>query len=186
MTWVESIVDNNYEIYTEYPYQIRRKSNKRIIKEYIDNGTGYIRLNLNKKQYYKHRIIALQFIPNPNNYNEVDHKNHDKTDYHISNLRWVSSSQNKLNKSSNLGFDYEFFDDIDDDCIIVDRYNNHEFENYYYDDKQDVFYFFNGVKYRKLKINYLKNGSAYVNMIDNNNKQTKILYSVFKKQYDLI
>ena len=32
MSWVECKVDPDYEISTEYPYQIRKKSNKRIVK----------------------------------------------------------------------------------------------------------------------------------------------------------
>ena len=41
-----------------------------------------------------HRLIALAFIPNPNNYTEVDHINFDRKDYSISNLAWISHADN--------------------------------------------------------------------------------------------
>ena len=96
--WLTCIADNDYEI-NDTTFQIRRKSNHRVVSELIIQG--YIYVTLNGKKFRKHRIIALQFIPNddPEHKTQVDHINHDKTDYHLSNLRWVSPSQNQLNKS---------------------------------------------------------------------------------------
>lgn len=53
------------------------------------------------KNYCKniHRLVAEYFIPNPNNYDEVDHIDRNKQNNHISNLRWVTSSMNNLNKN---------------------------------------------------------------------------------------
>ena len=48
--WHTCVVDNDYEICDEYPYNIRKRSSKRIVSEYIEN-TGYPRLNLNCKKY---------------------------------------------------------------------------------------------------------------------------------------
>ena len=187
MSWIECVVDSDYEIYTEYPYQIRRKSNKRIVKESISNR-GYLQCSLNGVTYPKHRLIAEQFIENnaPGIKTEVDHIDRNKLNNDINNLRWVSHSENNKNRSSVKGYKYEFVDDIDEDSILVDIYGNHTFEDYYFDAKTDTFYFFTGINFRKLKINYTKYGSAFVCMRDINNKQTQIFYSSFKKQYDLI
>ena len=93
--WIECIVDNDYEIFSEYPYSIRRKGSDKVISEHLTND-GYIRCCLNNKKYMRHRIIAQQFIPNPNNLTQVDHINHNR----IENLRWVSKEENMKNMSS--------------------------------------------------------------------------------------
>ena len=188
MSWIDCVVDNDFEIFTEFPYQIRRKANKRIVAETFDKHNGYIRCRLNKKFYQKHRIIVQQFIPNDDRKNktQIDHINHIKTDNRIENLRWTTPSQNNRNKSTYNGCDAEYFDEIDDDAIIVDSYNTHNFIDYYYVEKEDTFYFFNGIKYRKLKRCYGRDGYAHVNMRDINNKSIKVFYSSFKRQYDLI
>ena len=50
-----------------------------------------------KKTYLAHRILCKTFIPNPNNYNYVDHKNGIKTDNRVKNIRWCNPSQNMRN-----------------------------------------------------------------------------------------
>ena len=45
-----------------------------------------------------HRLIAKYFIPNPNNYDYVDHINRDRQDNRIENLRWVTASENNVNR----------------------------------------------------------------------------------------
>ena len=94
--------ENDYEILNQYPFTIRRKSDLHEIPE-SSRGAWYISVNLNQQSYDKHRLIAKQFIPNddPEHKIQVDHINHDKTDYHLDNLRWVSVSDNfkKSNKN---------------------------------------------------------------------------------------
>ena len=46
--------ENDYEILNQYPFTIRRKSNKRELNEKLDTY-GYIRVYLNRKPYKKHR-----------------------------------------------------------------------------------------------------------------------------------
>ena len=72
MSWQTLEHDNEYEIFTEFPYTIRRISNKRVVSEF-DEGDGYICVNLNKHKLFKHRIVAETFIPNPDGLREVDH-----------------------------------------------------------------------------------------------------------------
>ena len=186
--WHTCVVDKDYEICDEYPYNIRKRSNKRIVSEYIEN-TGYPRLNLNCKKYTKHRIVALQFIPNddPVNKTEVDHIIQNSTDYHISNLRWVTKSENAENKRSIRGVQYEWFDeeDLPEDSFAIININNRKFKNYYYSPSTDLFYFFNGVRYRALRILYNKYHHAYVNVKDYNRKNCKIRYEKFKREHNL-
>ena len=55
--------------------------------------------NGEKKYPLIHRLIALAYIPNPNNLPMVDHKNRRKKDNNIENLHWVSRRDNQLNSS---------------------------------------------------------------------------------------
>ena len=51
-----------------------------------------------KKHNYKiHRLVAREFLDNPNNKKCVDHRNHNKTDNHVWNLRWCTHSDNNRN-----------------------------------------------------------------------------------------
>ena len=184
--FVDLIDHDDYEILNQYPFTIRKKSNHYVVKEFI-NTNGYIRLTLNGIKYYKHVLIAKQFIVNddPEHKTEIDHINGDRTDYHIENLRFVSPSENCKNKSSNNGIDYTFVDDIDGDSIVIEDYGHHHFEEYYYDTTVDKFFFWNGVKYRELHFNDRKNGSKYVYMNSTENKYVCVSIAKFKKLYGL-
>ena len=180
--------ENEYEIKTTYPYEIRNKRTGKTVKESIMNN-GYYCVRLNGVLNYKHRLIAKQFIPNPENLPCIDHINHQRIDNHISNLRWCSISDNNKNKSSNNGINYAFYDYADfddDDIIVIDEYNGHEIEDYYYDMLTEKFLFDTGVNYRELHVNFYKNGFAYVNVKDVENKRVAICINKFKRIHDLI
>ena len=111
--------EQEYLIQKEFPFVIKKKSNNRIIKEGINNF-GYPRVSLSGKSYLKHVIVAKQFLDNPNNLPEVDHISRDRTDYHLSNLRYVSRSLNQQNKTSYKGVKVIYVDDIPDSSTIID------------------------------------------------------------------
>jgi hypothetical protein len=58
----------------------------------------YDRVQLNRnhiaKTYSIHRLVAKAFIPNPNNYPEVNHKDCDGHNNRIENLEWCNRSYN--------------------------------------------------------------------------------------------
>jgi hypothetical protein len=60
--------------------------------------TGYIEVVLcdGHKRFYRlvHRLVAETFIPNPEGKREVNHKDGDKTNNHVSNLEWVTPKEN--------------------------------------------------------------------------------------------
>lgn len=55
---------------------------------------GYPRVSIGKAPMLVHRLVALAFVPNPNNYNEVDHIDGNKNNPSASNLEWVSHQEN--------------------------------------------------------------------------------------------
>lgn len=59
---------------------------------------GYLRVTLFKdgkgKKVLLHRLVANAFLPNPNNFAQVHHKNGNRADASVENLQWVSGNKN--------------------------------------------------------------------------------------------
>jgi hypothetical protein len=78
---------------------IQNKNNNNIVTGSFDGNYYRIKpLQKNKKgivpSMSAHRIIALTFIPNPDNKPYVNHKNGNKKDNSVSNLEWVTQKEN--------------------------------------------------------------------------------------------
>lgn len=60
---------------------------------------GYLLVNLynnGSKTYKVHRLVAESFIANPDNKNIINHKNGIRNDNKVSNLEWVTISENNI------------------------------------------------------------------------------------------
>lgn len=70
---------------------------KKILKPQKD-VKGYLRAEIRKDGKRStigiHRLVALAFIPNPNNYETVDHIDFNKGNNRIENLRWMDFDEN--------------------------------------------------------------------------------------------
>ena len=95
MSWIDCLVDSDYEIFTEHPFYIRRKSTGKIVLEWHD---GYTYAELHNVGDGKHRITAIQFILNDDPlFKSVEELiNYDKTGHYIENFHWVSLSPYNL------------------------------------------------------------------------------------------
>ena len=69
---------------------------ERILKQSIRHGYYIVCLSKNGivKSYYVHRLVAEVFLPNPNNYKEVNHKDENKTNNVVTNLEWCDRLYN--------------------------------------------------------------------------------------------
>lgn len=70
---------------------------KKYLKQ-ADNGTGYIFVRLRNKDviknFYVHRLVAIEYLPNPSDFPQVNHIDGDKTNNHVSNLEWCTPRMN--------------------------------------------------------------------------------------------
>ena len=80
----------------------RIDNNNHLVKERIlkqsTNKYGYQQVHLcrdgKQKMLYVHRLVAMAFIDNPNNYEQVNHKDENKCNNHVDNLEWCDCKYN--------------------------------------------------------------------------------------------
>lgn len=58
---------------------------------------GYIQVHLDGEGERLHRLVAQAFIPNPEGKDIVDHKDGNRANNCVSNLRWVTAQENARN-----------------------------------------------------------------------------------------
>lgn len=66
----------------------------KFLKPMMCSGTGYLRVKIRGKRRNIHRLLAITFIPNPNNYPVVNHKDGNKLNNLLSNLEWCTVNDN--------------------------------------------------------------------------------------------
>lgn len=75
----------------------RRTSKPKLLKPLV-NTQGYLLVKLysngNQKHFCVHRLVALAFISNPNDYPEVNHIDENKQNNNVTNLEWCDRVYN--------------------------------------------------------------------------------------------
>lgn len=76
------------------------KTGRELKGTYTTNEYHSIQLRIDNKSrtFMVHRLVAEAFCENPNGYTIVDHIDRDKHNDKASNLRWVTTKENNLNK----------------------------------------------------------------------------------------
>jgi hypothetical protein len=111
------LIYENGEVYSKDRTIMRSNGHKQTFKSQKINPSknihGYlvVRLQVDKKQknFKIHRLIAIHFIPNPENLPCVNHKDCNKLNNKIDNLEWCDIMYNNqsINTSKNFGGVYK-------------------------------------------------------------------------------
>lgn len=100
--WKKISSISEYQNYVDYSIstkgRVRNDSTGRILKRTL-HSNGYLQVTLCSKTEKPihptiHVLVALAFIPNPNNLPEVNHKDEDKTNPNVDNLEWCTPKYN--------------------------------------------------------------------------------------------
>lgn len=86
--------------------RIKNLVTNKILKGFY-NKKGYLSVKLyknkNTKTFFIHRLVALNFIDNPENKLQVNHINGIKDDNNLSNLEWSTNVENMNHRYTSLG-----------------------------------------------------------------------------------
>ena len=70
------------------------------------NQRGYLFVQKKGKCWYLHRLVAMAYIPNPNNYPIVRHLNDNPLDNRLANLAWGTQKDNVKDSIKNNSFHF--------------------------------------------------------------------------------
>lgn len=91
-----------YEVSNRGEVRSRKTGHYRKLKLKHNRRSGYMYVNLYNKESSitrsVHRLVAMAFLPNPDDKPEVNHINEDKTDNRVENLEWTTSHENNVHR----------------------------------------------------------------------------------------
>lgn len=106
MKYLDIAIANEYLKYYDITKDgkcINKKTN--YIKKTFISNSGYERVNLwlngKSKKFSIHKLMAIKYLDNPNNYKCVNHKDGNKLNNRIENLEWCTNSENMIHAYKN-------------------------------------------------------------------------------------
>ncbi|CAL5979102.1 Conserved_hypothetical protein [Hexamita inflata] len=122
----------------------------------ISISNGYYQVSIQNEfgsnHYFIYRLVAQSFLGEcPDDY-EVDHIDRNRQNNQLSNLRYVTRSQNLRNKSSYSGYSAEYSEVLPSTCVKLNTYKHHTFDRYFIDTITNQLYSFDNNQYRKINI----------------------------------
>lgn len=90
-------IDDRYSVSNLGRVKSNYANKERILKPF-PNHDGYLKVDIRHGDYRKsesvHKLVAQAFIPNPDNLDQVNHKDEDKTNNCVDNLEWCDIKYN--------------------------------------------------------------------------------------------
>lgn len=173
-------LDGRYAISPEYPYEIIYRSTNRVIKV-STSYNEYKTVNIGGNTYGLHKVIAMQWLENPNNYKEVNHKDGNRSNNQLENLEWISHSENLKQRPKFTRRNYEFIDELPETAVPLGKYKDVEYDRYYFDyDSEKLIIKSKNDRYRY--VNFSNNrGKQQATLTDKDGKTHSVFWTKFLK-----
>lgn len=142
------LVPGTDDYYVSNQNRFRRGNKLRSVKP---DKEGYLVCHIGHDKVKLHRLVAMAFLPNPDNLPVVDHINNDRNDCTPENLRWCTQKDNtKFAKDMRLG--------VNPDKTYIFALNESTLEGSLYESQQETA---NALGFNRRRISAVVNNKAH-------------------------